>query len=453
MSKSAPNYIPEVRAQYETLPYPARKPKDEKHRLLTGPLMRLDAVNHHCFNGKQDFNNFRVLIAGGGTGDSTMVWGEQLLGREGSGVTYLDMSEASRDIAQRRAQARGLDNIEWVNDSLLNLPRLGLESFDYIDCTGVLHHLEDPDAGLKALASVLKPDGAMNLMVYARYGRSGIYQVQELMRLVNGAETDTTRRVENVRAMLKSLPPHHWVNISKQLGWHYGDVNDDAEMLDMFLHAQDRPYTIGEVHDWLSRCGLRLASEPGTRYTQLHYLPETYIKDADQLARIKKFPKAVQQGIAEAVSTKIAMHEFFAVPKARGETVADLFDPEMIPWPGTGPMVPYSQLADVAAKHGADFTVTLDNVPGKPAVSIPKGRYVESLLRHIDGQRSIRQIVEAVRADPKFKESPPSDVVVLADFEKLFISLNRGHAAYLRHPSVAAFPPVKAYEDRVKALG
>jgi 2-polyprenyl-3-methyl-5-hydroxy-6-metoxy-1,4-benzoquinol methylase len=43
----------------------------------------------------------------------------------------------------------------------------------------VLHHLADPDAGLRALRSVLKPEGAIDLMVYARYGRTGISMLQD----------------------------------------------------------------------------------------------------------------------------------------------------------------------------------------------------------------------------------------------------------------------------------
>ncbi len=54
--------------------------------------------------------------------------------------------------------------------------------FDLIVCTGVLHHLADPDAGLRALRSVLKPDGAMYLMVYAPYGRTGVYMLQDYCR-------------------------------------------------------------------------------------------------------------------------------------------------------------------------------------------------------------------------------------------------------------------------------
>ena len=54
--------------------------------------------------------------------------------------------------------------------------------FDLIVCTGVLHHLADPDAGLRALRSVLNPKGAMYLMVYAPYGRTGVYMLQDYCR-------------------------------------------------------------------------------------------------------------------------------------------------------------------------------------------------------------------------------------------------------------------------------
>ena len=40
-------------------------------------------------------------------------------------------------------------------------------SFNKIVCTGVIHHLPDPEIGLRALRSVLKPEGAVHIMVYA----------------------------------------------------------------------------------------------------------------------------------------------------------------------------------------------------------------------------------------------------------------------------------------------
>ena len=75
-----------------------------------------------------------------------------------------DRSAAARRIAEARAAARTLGNIRFVEGSLLDLPGSGLGSFDYIDCCGVLHHLPDPLAGLRALAGALAPGGGIGLI-------------------------------------------------------------------------------------------------------------------------------------------------------------------------------------------------------------------------------------------------------------------------------------------------
>ncbi len=38
------------------------------------------------------------------------------------------------EIAQKRAEKLGLTNIKWVYDSILNIPKLNLGKFDYINC-------------------------------------------------------------------------------------------------------------------------------------------------------------------------------------------------------------------------------------------------------------------------------------------------------------------------------
>src|SRR5262249_49266397 len=94
-------YIPQVRDQYEALPYPPRDPAEEKSRIVRTWLDELAMINHYCFAGKQSFRNrFRVLIAGGGTGDSTIFLAEQLRHTDGE-VVHLDISRAAIEVAQR----------------------------------------------------------------------------------------------------------------------------------------------------------------------------------------------------------------------------------------------------------------------------------------------------------------------------------------------------------------
>ena len=146
-----------VRRQYESLPYPPRDPADEAKRLITGSPSHLLEVDHYLFAGKRDFaRRFRALVAGGGTGDATIMLAQQFADRGvDARVHHLDISEASIATARARADVRGLQNIDFVHGSLLDLPALDLGTFDYIDCCGVLHHLDDPIAGLRALTACL----------------------------------------------------------------------------------------------------------------------------------------------------------------------------------------------------------------------------------------------------------------------------------------------------------
>jgi len=165
------SYLPDVKQQYEELPYPLRDPAEEGKRLIHTIGDNLLVANHFCFRGRRDFSRgFRALVAGGGTGDSLIYLAEQLRHFDAE-VVYVDLSTASRAIAEGRAAKRKLENIRWITGSLLDLPDMGLGQFDYINCSGVLHHLESTEQGLAALRAVLKDEGAMFLMLYGSYAR------------------------------------------------------------------------------------------------------------------------------------------------------------------------------------------------------------------------------------------------------------------------------------------
>jgi ubiquinone/menaquinone biosynthesis C-methylase UbiE len=177
----------------------------------------LGEISHWLFEGKEDFKKgFRVLIAGGGTGDSTVYLAEQLKDTDAE-IVYLDFSKNSMKIAQECAKNRGLKNITWINDSILNIPDLKIGKFDYIQCSGVLHHLESPDAGLKVLSDSLTEKGGMGIMVYAQCGRTGVYQIQEIMRMVNEGVESRQEEVKNGWEVINALPQTNWYSRGKDL--------------------------------------------------------------------------------------------------------------------------------------------------------------------------------------------------------------------------------------------
>ena len=419
--KAASNYLTEVRDQYENLPYPPRDPKDEHKRLLATWLDDLPMINHYCFGGTQTFDHdFRVLVAGGGTGDGTIYLAEQLRDTNAE-IVHLDLSEASIEVAKRRAEIRELGNIRWQHESLLALPELDIGKFDYINCSGVLHHLADPNAGLQALLSVKKPSGALGIMVYGQYGRTGIYQMQALLKLINVNAKTVDEKLETAKSLLKVLPATNWFQRGKDL--HHDHVEfGDAGIYDLLLHSQDRAYTVEELYGWFNdELGLNIVFTDVGR-GRSPYLPHMLVgpHTPSFLTVIASLPIRQQQAIAELIGGTLAMHCFYATPSH--ESVAAYGDLGMIPYffheSTTGP-----EMSAFIHKNPGP-TLLLNHRQTGVSVSVNPGKYGKFILKYIDGKRSFAEIFELVKAEDKFKRLPPTDAELFADFKELYDFFN-----------------------------
>ena len=431
------NYLPEVRNQYEALPYPPCNPEDDRKRLVLTWLEDLPMINHYCFAGKQSFQHgFRALVAGGGTGDATIFLAEQLRATNAA-IVHLDMSEASIGLAQERARIRGLTNITWVHDSLLNLPTLGLAPFDYINCSGVLHHLAYPDLGFKALRSVLKDDGAIGLMVYATAGRTGVYQMQALMRLVNAGQSDEQRKIANTRDLLASLPPSNWFMRSEDL--HHDHKAGDAGIYDLLLHSQDRSYSVGELFDWLGQegggHGMHLAFSDVQR-GRSPYLPHMVLgsKPPAMAAELRKMPLRQQYEMAELMIGNIITHSLYVTRDA--SCTAPYGDAEYIPFFFHEPLTGEAAAQVFGSNRGQPFR--LQHQHSGVSVMVNPGKYGPQILRLIDGQRSFGEIFDQFRADWRGQAAAPDNAVLFADFAASFEALNALERLLLRHPQAGA---------------
>ena len=98
---------------------------------------------------------------------------QQLADRGPGEIVYIDISEASLEIARARVAARNLMNVSFHRGSLLDLEKIAPGPYDYIDCCGVLHHLANPGDGLAALVDALDPEGGLGLMPLRSPGPDG----------------------------------------------------------------------------------------------------------------------------------------------------------------------------------------------------------------------------------------------------------------------------------------
>ena len=425
-----PPVLPAVQDQYERFPYPLRDPAEEKTRIIRTWLDDLPMINQYCFVGRRRFDRgFRALVAGGGTGDGTIYLAEQLRDTDAE-IVHVDISAASNRIARERAAVRGLDNIRWIEGSLLALSPRDLGVFDYINCCGVLHHLEDAEAGMTALLPLRAEGGAFGIMVYAQYGRTGIYQMQALLRLINAGISDPERKLDNVRQLLPRLPRSNWFARAQDL-YREHVIGGDAGMYDMLLHAQDRAYTVGEIYGWFEdRCHLSI------QFTDVNRGPAAYTPrllaspdDSPLWREVDSLPLRRQQEIAELFSGSVKMHVFYAT--AGTGTKAPYGDPDYVPFffhePVTG-----QELFDLITRHH-DRPFVLSHSFSGITTRVDPGRYAKYVLRHIDGTRTFREIFDRVRAEPQCASRPPSDAELFADFAAFFGVLHAIDRLLLRH--------------------
>ena len=399
------NYLKDVKAQYENYPYPKRDLEKEKGGMYTSNSENLTRLNHYGFNGDMPLYRagegemFSVLVAGGGTGDAVIHMAEQL--REfNARVIYLDMSMASMKVAKKRAKLRKLKNIYWVHDSLLELPNMKIGKFDYITCTGVLHHLSSPLDGLNALKSVLKNSGVMSIMLYGEYGRTGIYQMQDLMRLVNGDEQNMQTKVDNTKAMINTLPLKNWYKRDENTFKAKIEEGGDIEIYDLFLHSQDRAYTVPQLYEYIEKeGGLKIVEFMGSsQHTgKLAYRPESYMKDLELLKKIKQQSKIEQQAIAELMAGTLNTHTFYVANQAN--TIASIDNLDLIPY-FTAPAL-QKVILDREVSHlnkMLKLEVEADKGPRGllQFVLMPE---IVSLIKAIDGKRTLQEIYDSIDGD------------------------------------------------------
>ena len=180
-------------------------------------------------------------------------------------------------------------------------------TFDLIVCTGVLHHLADPDAGLRALRDVLKPDGAMHLMVYAPYGRAGIYMLQEFCRRVGIDATDD--EIGDLIAALEALPAAHPL---ARLLREAPDFRQEAALADALLHPQDRAYSVPQLMEFIDGAGLAF----GRWVKQAPYSPLCGVMARlPQAARIAALDATEQYAAAELFRGTMLTPQRHRVPR------------------------------------------------------------------------------------------------------------------------------------------
>lgn len=135
---------------------------DALYRDSVGLFAKRWIANHEpadYFRGK------RCLDAGCGGGRYSIA----MASMGAASVIGIDLGEEGLRDARLRQQSLGLAQIEFQQASVLNLPFSAAE-FDFVCCSGVLHHTPGIERGLSEVRRVLKPGGELYLLLYGAGG-------------------------------------------------------------------------------------------------------------------------------------------------------------------------------------------------------------------------------------------------------------------------------------------
>jgi Methyltransferase domain len=192
-----------IAALYEARPYPRGwrvprlRPTDLRAYVLAQHPRLVDQLPNYP-------DRPQILAAGCGTGRQPI---SLALALPGCDVLGVDLSRASLAHASRRATVAGASNLSLAQADLTTMtaPEAMAGGFDHIECTGVLHHLNDPDSGWAALSGLASPGATLRVAVYSERGRADVVAARALADTLNlrGHDMATLRAL---RKALEQLP-------------------------------------------------------------------------------------------------------------------------------------------------------------------------------------------------------------------------------------------------------
>jgi len=365
-----------VSAFYEMHPYPPavddlvayRRSWDDRRRRAESFL----------FYPTEPYRDDRsILVAGCGTSQAAHYAARWPNAR----VVGIDVSAHSIAHTKELILKHDLDNLEVRRLAVEDAAQLG-DSFDHVVCTGVLHHLADPDAGLRTLHDLLAPRGALNVMVYAPYGRAGIYMLQDYCRRLGVGNTDS--EIHNLAGTLKALPLDHPL---VPLLRNSPDFATAAGLADALLHPRDRSYSVPQFMEFLDDAGLTF----GRWVRQAPYLPWCgAIALTPHQSKLAALAAAKQYAALELFRGTMVRHSAIAYRNDRPPETSVGFDGAA--WLGYTPMRLPDTLTLREKLPPEAAAVLINRNHTYTDLFLPIDEHQLQMLEAIDGERTIDEI-------------------------------------------------------------
>jgi hypothetical protein len=146
----------------------------------------------------------------------------------------------------------------------------------------------------------------MGIMVYAPHGRTGVYMMQDALRLLRPDTLAPAERVEIGKRALRHLPATAWLGKNPFVTDHLPlpGGGGDPGLYDLLLNPRDVAFTVPALAAMVARAGLRIACwvEP------LRYDPDPLLPDPRLRARTAALDPVARAALAEALAGNVGVH-------------------------------------------------------------------------------------------------------------------------------------------------
>lgn len=234
-----------VKAQYEASPYPRwSAPPAPRPMTLRDHIAALPGVDVR----RLPEGPLRLLIAGCGTGYEPIDMARM---DPSLTITALDLSRVSLAYGARMARALDVTSIDFRQGDILDLATTTLR-FDVAVSTGVLHHMDDPAAGLRAVAQAVKPGGVVRIALYSERARAPVVAAHALIQA--RSLTPTPEDVSAFRAEVLEAPAGSPLAALRTSD----DLYSFSGCRDLAFHVHERRFTLPQAGALLEQAGLTL---------------------------------------------------------------------------------------------------------------------------------------------------------------------------------------------------
>lgn len=222
-------------------------------------------------------------------------------------------------------------------------------------------------------------------MVYAPYGRTGIYMLQEFCRRVGIRATDNG--IRDLVIALKSLPPDHPL---ASLLSQAPDFRHEAALADALLHPRDRAYSVPQMFTFLETAGLTF----GRWVKQAPYsIACGVIAKLPQAPKMAQLSQAEQFAAVELFRGTMVRHSFVAYRNDRPADVQPIhFSGDA--WPRYVPLRMPDTLSIQERLPAGAAAVLINQTHTSRDLFLPISADEKLLLDGIDGHRTTGYILE-----------------------------------------------------------